>query len=341
MYYKTSVIRTSLDKQKYAKLLAESAIIYEECEFSFGIYDGEELIAAISIDNNCIKQICIAVDYQGEGLASTLVSEVIKYASSKNIIDLFVFTKPMYENIFNSLGFSTIVVTEEVLFLENKRDGIKQYCEKLKSKAVNVEKVGALVMNLNPITNGHLFLIKKVASEVDHLHLFIVEEDKSSFPYEVRRELLESTVEGMDNITIHSGGDYIISSATFPTYFIKNTSEIDGVYPTLDAMIFSKFIAKALNIKFRYVGSEPYSVTTNKYNSILKKVLPQEGVEVIEVPRIEYKNEAISASTVRELLREGRLEVVQEYVPKPVFDYLSSDRAQSVIEKIKSKKQRH
>ncbi len=341
MYYKTGAIRTTLEKQNYAKLLKRSDIVYEDCEFSFGIYDGEELIAAISIDNNCIKQICIDDDYQGEGLASTLVSEIIKYASSRNVVDLFVFTKPIYEIIFNSLGFKTIIKTNSVLFLENKRDGIASYCEKLKSMSVAKEKIGSLVMNLNPITNGHLFLIKKAASEVDHLHLFIVEEDKSSFPYEIRLKLLKESTRGIANLTIHSGGDYIISSATFPTYFIKSGSEVDGVYPTLDAMIFSKYIAKALNIKYRYIGSEPYSQTTNKYNQVLKSLLPRDGIEVIEVTRLEYKNGAISASTVRELLRNDKLDEVSEYVPDPVFKYLSSAQGQCVIERIKSKKQRH
>ncbi len=340
MYYTRKVIRTSFDKIKYKDLLMKSDINYAEAEFSFGIFNGDDLIGGVSLDNNCIKQICIEEAFQGEGIAASLVSEVISYANSKNVLDLFVFTKPMYESIFNNLGFKTIIKNEIVVFLENKQSGIEDYCNELTKSLVD-GKVGSLVMNLNPITNGHLYLIEEACKRCDHVHLFLVKEDKSSFPYEVRLDLLKRSVSHIENLTIHLGSDYIISSATFPTYFIKSEEDIDTSYPLTDVGIFAKYIAKALNINVRFIGKEPYSKTTNVYNDILKSELPKYNIEVIEFERKEVLGDIISASKVREMIRNDQLENVKDYVPDVVFEFLNSSAASDIIDKIRNTKSRH
>lgn len=341
MYYTRRVIRSSSDKIKYQELLKRSEIVYEELEFSFGIFNGECLIGAISLDGNCIKQICIDSEFQGEGVAGMLVSEVISYASSKEVVDLFVFTKPEYEKIFTHLGFHTIVKTDAVLFLENNKQGINHYVDELKSSLVEGKNIGAIVMNLNPITNGHLYLIEEAVKKCDHIHLFLVKEDKSSFPYEVRKKLLTQSVSHISNLTIHFGSEYIISSATFPTYFIKSGEELDRIYPLIDATIFVDYIAKALSINTRFVGTEPYSKTTNMYNEVLKSVLPKHNIEVVELERKIIDGEIVSASKVREMIRNDQLDKLENFVPSCVIKYLISDDAKSVVASIKENQTRH
>lgn len=341
MYYTKRVLKTSTDKSKYKDLLLKLELTYDECDYQFGIFNGEELIGAVSLDNNCIKQICIEESYHGEGIAATLVSEIISYASSKNIVDLFVYTKPEYESVFNSMGFYTLTKTDLVVFLENNKSGINNYCDSLKSKIVAGDVIGSLVMNLNPITRGHLYLIDNACAACDHVHLFLVKEDKSSFPYDVRLKLLKEAVKDIDNLTIHDGSDYIISSVTFPTYFIKSSSDVDKNYPEIDASIFAKYIAPALNINTRYLGSEPYSKTTNIYNEVIKSVLPKYNIDVYEIERVLIEGEIVSASKVREMIRSGNIELTKDFVPQCVYEFLKSEDACAIIEKIKSAQCRH
>ncbi|MFV0498825.1 MAG: [citrate (pro-3S)-lyase] ligase [Bacilli bacterium] len=335
MYYREYRMESKKDLEQYKKLVEDNKLVYEECAFSYGIFDNGILIGAISLDGNCIKQICIDVRYQGEGIAATLVSKAIIYANTQGISDLVVYTKPIYETIFNTLGFTTIIKTPQVLFLENKRDGINEYCKNLSKSMVKGDKISSLVMNLNPITNGHLYLIKECVKNSDHTHLFLVKEDKSEFPYKVRLELLKEAVVGIDNLTIHDGSDYIISATTFPTYFINSQDDIDKSYPTLDVNIFGTYIVKALGINFRYVGSEPFSKTTNIYNGILQSELPKYDVEVILLDRICYNENVISATMVRKLIKQDKLEEVRNYVPKCVYEYLKSDNSTEIIKRIK------
>lgn len=46
------------------------------------------------------------------------------------------------------------------------------------------------MMNANPFTNGHRYLIQQAAAQCDWLHLFLVKEDSSRFPYEDRLDLV-------------------------------------------------------------------------------------------------------------------------------------------------------
>ena len=62
---------------------------------------------------------------------------------------------------------------------------------------------------------------------------------------------------------------------------------------------------------------------TNEYNQQMKKILsrPSESppIEVVELERIEYKGEPISASRVRRLMQEGNLEEIRHLVPPTTY----------------------
>lgn len=340
MYYDKRQIITSSQKLEYANLLKLEELDFEEVEYSVGLYDDNILVGAMSLDNNCIKMATTKNSYAGEGVAATLVSDIIKYAYEKGLDNIFVYTKVNNEYLFNNLGFSTIVKTSNIVFLESKLHGIDIYCKQL-SLLQKSGNIASLVMNLNPITLGHLYLIEYACTNYDYVHLFIVKEDKSVFKYEVRLELLQKATKEFNNLIIHPGSDYIISSATFPTYFIKSKDEIPDIYAKLDAEIFAQHICKALNINARIVGTEPYSKTTNMYNNILKSVLSNYNVSVVEINRLEDMKKAISASTVRQLLKEERFDEIKDIVPITTYNYLISDDAKEIIAKLKKSDSRH
>ena len=120
---------------------------------------------------------------------------------------------------------------------------------------------------------------------------------------------------------MYKSGPYIISRATFPTYFLKKDTDKLKVYTELDAKIFAKRIAKDLNIKKRYFGTEPIDKVTEKYNEMMKKILFEYGVESEFIERKKINNEYISASKLREGI-ETDFESIKKYLSQDVYEYL-------------------
>ena len=200
----------------------------------------------------------------------------------------------------------------------------------------NKKRIAAIVMNANPFTLGHQYLIEKASKENDILHLFIVSEDKSIVPFAVRKKLIKEGTSHLNNIIYHDSGPYIISSSTFPSYFQKDEKDVIESHANLDIEIFVK-IAKVLNINVRYVGEEPTSLVTGIYNQMMKKKLPENGIECVIVPRKVNKegNEAISASDVRKAIKEGQFDKMKNMVPECTYKFFMSEEGKDVVNKIK------
>jgi [citrate (pro-3S)-lyase] ligase len=146
---------------------------------------------------------------------------------------------------------------------------------------------------------------------------------------------VEEGVRHLANVVLHKGKDYIISSATFPSYFLKNDEEAASTHISLDLKIFSQYIAPLLNIQKRYIGQEPSCVLTRRYNTIMKKLLPSVGIDVEEIPRLLWEGDAISASAVREYIRLGQMDKVKQLVPDTTYQFLLSVEAGEIIRRIR------
>ena len=195
-------------------------------------------------------------------------------------------------------------------------------------------------MNCNPFTLGHQYLIEQAASENDLVYILVVSEDKSVFPTRTRKELIKKGTAHLNNVIVLIGGDYIISSATFPSYFTQD-QELAEVQAKLDIKIFSVYIAHTLNVKRRYVGEEPYCPVTRKYNEIMKKGLIKNGVEFMKLKRLKINGKAVSASTVRALLKRSDFTGVEKLVPYTTFSYLVSENAKHIITNLEKADSRH
>ena len=229
------------------------------------------VIATGSSFGNTLRCLAVSSKHQGEGLMNQIVGHLIDYQFEKGETHLFLYTKNTSAKFFKDLGFFEIVnIEKQVVFMENKRAGFNNYLENLKKNNKRGEKIAALVMNCNPFTLGHQYLIEKASSENDVLHLFIVSEDSSLVPFEIRKKLVIEGTSHLKNICYHETGPYIISSATFPSYFQRDEAEVIESHANLDISVFTK-IAQVLNINRRYVGEEPTSIVTNIYNQIMQK----------------------------------------------------------------------
>ncbi len=320
------------------RLLHEEGIRQDpNLDYTCGMYDEDmNIIATGSLFKNTLRCMAVSHKYQGQGLMNEIVTHLIDVQFQRGNIHLFLYTKCNTAKFFKDLGFYEIArVDNQLVFMENRKTGFSDYLKDLAaaSPANNTGNVAALVMNANPFTNGHLYLVEKAAAENDLLHLFMVSEDASLIPYAVRKKLVMEASSHLPNICYHDSGPYIISNATFPSYFQKDESSVITGHAQLDIAIF-KLIAEALNINRRYVGEEPASQVTGIYNQIMAKVLPQAGIECILVPRLELDNAPISASTVRQALHDGKIEKIKPLVPETTYRFFTSPEADDIINNI-------
>ena len=288
------------------------------------VWDGEALIASGGRDGNILKQLAVSSGRQGEDLLSTVLTELKKDAFDDGHTHLFLYTKPSNKLIFTSLFFYPVAETDKVLVMENKRDGIKLFLDGLPTDE-QTQNVGAIVMNCNPFTLGHRYLIETASSECDRVYVFVLSEEGSGFSAKDRLAMVKLGTSHLPNVTVLQTGPYLISSATFPTYFLKDRDSAETVHCDVDIEIFLKYFVPKFSIKRRYVGTEPLSQMTDKYNCALREKLPTAGIELREIERKENGGIPISASAVRRLAEEGKLDELKKIVPKTTYDYLTDN----------------
>lgn len=178
------------------------------------------------------------------------------------------------------------------------------------------ERVGAIVMNCNPFTYGHRYLIERALKTVDFLIVFVVEEDLSVFSFAERFAMVTEGVSDLENVRVVPSGPFILSKVSFPEYFIKETSEDIREHTEQDITTFAEKIAPYLGISYRFVGEELEDDVTKQYNLAMKKILPRYGIGLIEIPRKTVNGKVISASSVRRYLEMGNREKIVELLPE-------------------------
>ncbi len=203
--------------------------------------------------------------------------------------------------------------------LENELDN---YLAKLKEIKFSGSNNGAIVMNCNPFTNGHNYLISEASQQVETLFIFVVEEDKSFFPFQDRFKLVKDNCADYENVIVLPSGKFIISALTMPGYFEKDYLQDEQLDASQDLDIFASKIAPILNIRTRFVGTEPIDKFTAQYNREMKERLPQWGIRVMEIERLMLDDKVVSASMIRKSIKAGNYSAIQQWVPKKTFDYL-------------------
>ncbi|WP_346868639.1 [citrate (pro-3S)-lyase] ligase [Clostridium sp. UBA5119] len=339
MYYNTQKINlnSKIEVNRVEEFLKGFALKYEDVDYTLIIEEKGEIIATCSKKNNIVKCFAVSENHQGQGISNILITDITNKLFEEGIYHNFIFTKPSNNFLFQGLGYKVIVDTDKVSLLEAGNKNIYSELKNIKEsyELKEEEQYAALIMNCNPFTLGHKYIVEKAAMENRNVIIFVVEEEKSSFPFQIRFQLIKEGVKEFNNVTVIPGGNYIISSATFPNYFLRKDDDILKEYTKIDGNVFGKYFCKELNITKRYVGSEPYCNVTNTYNETLEDVLPKYGVEVEVIERCEIENKAISASRVRELLKEDKLEEVRELVPLTTYEFLTSSLGKDIIEKLK------
>lgn len=339
MYYDIEVIDlNSNDEFKIVEnFLSKFNLKYENADYTIVLKDRKNVIATCSKLGKILKCFAIDQDYQGEGISNILVSKITEKLFEEGVYHNFVFTKPENTYLFKRLGYSLIIETDKVSLLEIGNRKIEDVLSELIKKydIDTTKEYATLVMNCNPFTLGHRYLIEKASNENENVIVFLVEEDKSLFPFNLRFELVKNGVKDLRNVLVVESTEYIISSTTFPTYFFKENDDSLKEYTKIDCNIFGKYFATKLNIKSRYVGSENSCIVTKEYNSSLNEILPKYDIDIKIVDRKQHAGQDISASNVRKLLSQDKIESIKEIVPSVTYDLLLSREGEKIRNEIK------
>lgn len=316
-------------------LLAAEGITRDgNLDYTCALLQGSVIVATGSLFKNTLRCVAVSAAHQGEGLMNQLVSHLIATAQTRGATHLFVYTKVKAAKHFADLGFHEIArVGEQLVFLENRLHGFAQYRQALTPSAKR--PAAAIVMNANPFSNGHRYLIEQAAKANAVVHLFMVSDDASLIPYAVRKQLILAGIADLPNVIPHDTGDYLISSATFPSYFLQDSELVIRTQAALDAQLFLQ-IATTLSITRRYVGTEPTSTVTGLYNQVLQATLPAAGVALTVVPRLTQAGQPISASNIRQALHNGDLAAIRPWVPATTYAFFASAAGQAVIAKLQA-----
>lgn len=315
-------------REELLQFLEENGLFYDEGITDTVVFQEDGKIKATgSIQGNVLKCIAVSQSHRGEGLLADVVTQLHKILIEAGVFHYFLFTKPENKQMFSDMGFFPITETSDVLLMENTKQGIQNFVNKLKMpENTKDERIAAMVVNCNPFTKGHAYLMEVASDSCDLLHIFVLSEEKSYFSAETRYNMVKKGVENFPNIQVHQSSDYMISSATFPTYFLKDQAQAGEVNCKLDLQIFCEYFVPTLGINTRFVGTEPTCQVTASYNQCMKEILPTYGVEVIEIPRKEVDGQVISASYVRNIIENYPKELWEEkmkpFLPDSAWSYL-------------------
>lgn len=303
------------DFQQRRRLLEGRGLSVPSCNRAWGAFDGSRLLGTVGAQGETLVGFAVVKGAEGQGLAVTLTQRAVSDLFIAGCTEIRAFTKPSEAAKFEAVGFHTAARAPQAVLLE-WNDGFSQHLRQLESLASGVpNSCGAVVLNANPFTLGHRALVERALSDSPFIWVFVVSEDISEFRFDDRLRMAQNALSDLPNIRVLPSGPYMVSLASFPSYFTKDTERV-RVHAELDLALFARQ-AKALKISRRYVGEEPLSPATQKYNDVMKSVLPSFGLTCREIPRLHLPNygSVISASAVRQLLVAGHFDEALAYLP--------------------------
>lgn len=301
-----------------------------QSDYVIGVYDDatNALVATGGYSHNIIQGVAICKDAQSNNLLNTVTTHLMQEIKNSGQSKTYVYTKPKNVKYFKSMGFKELISTDSISFMEAGLPSFESYLQKISQYRVEGNN-SAIVMNANPFTKGHQFLVDFASKHSDHVYVFVLSEDRSAFSTQDRLAIVKLGTKHFNNVTVIETDDYMVSQTTFPTYFLKDKGllEEDKVHfqAEIDAKLFKERITPILDIKTRFVGEEPYSPLTDIYNEVMKATFSDE-LELKIIPRQDVDGDIISATKVRNAFEKGDYELARKYLPQTTIDYLKEHK---------------
>jgi [citrate (pro-3S)-lyase] ligase len=317
------------------RLIESQDLTFEPgCDDLVGIYDGGRLVAAAARAGYVLKMFAIEPAYQGGEVLGALATALADLGRRAGHDSLFLFTRPEHAASFEQCHFRLLVASGPVTLLECG-PGLPAYLEAtrpLRRPGLNA----AVVVNGNPFTRGHQYLVEKAVDHADTLYLFVVREDRSVFPFDVRVRLARDATAHLPRVVVLDTSRYAVSAGTFPAYFLRARDEKARLQMELDIRLFATRIAPEFDIRARVVGHEPYCEATAAYNRVMGDLLPLFGIDLVEIRRAGDDQGFFSASRVRAALAAGDADTVARLVPPSTLAFLRSAEGAEVAARLRA-----
>lgn len=297
-------------------------------EITVTALDAGRITATASLDGNVLKYVAVSEEKREQGLTATVMSPLVQIAVQRGISPLFLFTKNENMELFLDLGFDLVAQTASTVLMESGSFGVRDFVQSIQDPRFS-GIIGAVVANCNPFTLGHRYLIEQALKSCDWLYLFILSEDRSEFPANTRLLLAQQGVEDLKRVKVCHTGSYLVSSVTFPAYFHRDTADVEAINTELDLAIFAQCFAAPLGITRRFEGTEPECTVTRRYHQQMASTLPRYGIQVLEIPRLNAGQRAVSAGEVRRLMGERLWGDIEKLVPRTTMNYILKHYAET------------
>ena len=339
-------------RRQIETFLQANGLRYDDVDYYAALVDesSDEMIAGGGLKGCVIKCVAVADGHKGEAVANVIVSHLLAKANEDGYQCVKLYTKPHNRQLFESLSFRLIAEAPNAILMETGVGGIEKWNDELRIRNDELgvrndelgvrndelrikgvrKPIGAIVMNANPFTLGHRFLVEQSSELVERLYVVVVREDCSMFSYSERKAMVIQGVRDIGNVVVVDGSDYAVSAATFPTYFLKQISDATDTQITLDLDIYRRRIAPALGATVRFFGSEPTDPLTRRYNELMHQQLGEDHVH--EIQRKQQDGSPISASRVRKAMLEGRLWEAIKMVPPTTIPYIIGHLASMALQ---------
>ena len=332
-------------RRQIETFLQANGLRYDDVDYYAALVDesSDEMIAGGGLKGCVIKCVAVADGHKGEAVANVIVSHLLAKVNEDGYQCVKLYTKPHNRQLFESLSFRLIAEAPNAILMETGVGGIEKWSYELRVKNDELgvrndelgikgvrKPIGAIVMNANPFTLGHRFLVEQSSELVERLYVVVVREDCSMFSYSERKAMVIQGVRDIGNVVVVDGSDYAVSAATFPTYFLKQISDATDTQITLDLDIYRRRIAPALGATVRFFGSEPTDPLTRRYNELMHQQLGEDHVH--EIQRKQQDGSPISASRVRKAMLEGRLWDAIQMVPPTTIPYIIGHLASMALQ---------
>ena len=327
-------------RRRIERFLAANGLRYDDVDYYAALVDEStgEIVAGGGLKRGVIKCVAVADAHKGEAMANTVVSHLIAHANAEGYQCVKLYTKPQNRRLFESLSFRLLAEAPEAILMETGIGGIEKYSEELRrmNEELGVHPhppsplhpTGCIIMNANPFTLGHRYLIEQSAKLVERLYVVVVREDCSVFSYDERKAMVRLGTRDIGNVVVVDGSDYSVSKTTFPTYFLKRLDSASDTQMLLDIDLYRRHIAPALGATVRFVGSEPTDALTRRYNELMHSELD----DVREIARLELDGMPVSASRVRRAIDDNSLWDAVRLVPPTTIPYIMGHLAAHALQ---------
>lgn len=320
-YSPATPLVTASERRAARRLVERAGLTFEEgYEDLVGAFRGRRLVACGARAGRVLKMLVVHDEHRGKGLLAGVVTELMRRGLEASIDTYFILSRPCMAAVFQRLGFNELVATEHAALLEYGHS-LHQYLRKRGAIARPGEN-SAVVVSSDPFSLSQKALVERAAELGRTAYVLVPSDGRFLFSLQERLEMARRGVGPLDNAVVTDTGPYVLSSATFPAYFLDPSEEPDEVRMALDVDLFGRHIAPAFHVTTRVIGTRPTDPRHRRYNRILGQRLGRWGIRLEQIERTTSGADWVSTERVQRQFAQHGLDGIAALVPQSTLEYL-------------------